>query len=221
VDTAVRLGAAVVSNSYGIQESGFDAPFAHSYRHPGHVIVASSGDSGFTAAEFPANQASVTAVGGTILAHAQGTARGYRERAWNITFAGATGSGCSAYVAKPAWQHDTHCPQGRMTADVAAVAWNLAIYDSSFLPNDGGPWLEAAGTSASAPLVAGVYGLAGNAATVRSGGEYAHPGALFDVTKGTNVPSGGQGCGGDYLCNAKPGYDGPTGLGTPNGTGAF
>jgi hypothetical protein len=24
-----------------------------------------------------------------------------------------------------------------------------------------------------------------------------------------------------YLCTAQAGYDGPTGLGTPNGTGAF
>jgi hypothetical protein len=29
-------------------------------------------------------------------------------------------------------------------------------------------------------------------------------------------------CGGSYyLCAAGAGYDGPTGLGTPNGTGAF
>jgi len=26
---------------------------------------------------------------------------------------------------------------------------------------------------------------------------------------------------GDYMCEAKPGYDGPTGWGTPNGIGAF
>jgi hypothetical protein len=111
-----------------------------------------------------------------------------------------------------------------MTADVAAVAWNLAVYDSSFLPSDGGPWLEAGGTSASAPLIAGVYGLAGNAATTHPGDEYTHPGALFDVTQGTNdfhAPGDGLHCGGDYLCVAKPGYDGPTGLGTPNGTGDF
>jgi hypothetical protein len=28
-------------------------------------------------------------------------------------------------------------------------------------------------------------------------------------------------CGGDYLCTAKTGYDAPTGVGTPNGTGAL
>lgn len=31
----------------------------------------------------------------------------------------------------------------------------------------------------------------------------------------------GAACGFDYLCVAGPGYAGPTGLGTPDGTGAF
>jgi hypothetical protein len=45
---------------------------------------------------------------------------------WN-TGSGASGSGCSAYVAKPAWQHDAHCH----LRTVAALAWNIALYDSS------------------------------------------------------------------------------------------
>lgn len=36
------------------------------------------------------------------------------------------------------------------------------------------------------------------------------------------MTSGSNGsCSGSYLCTAGPGYDGPTGLGTPNGTAAF
>ena len=52
----------------------------------------------------------------------------------------------------------------------------------------------------------------------RSGGSYpySHTSSLFDVTSGSNGS-----CGGSYLCTAGVGYDGPTGLGTPNGTGAF
>jgi len=106
---------------------------------------------------------------------------------------------------------------------VAAVAANIALYDSS-LPKGVGPWLTIEGTSASAPLIAGVYGLAGNAATVPPGYEYAHASALFDVTGGNNDwfnRGHGASCGYDYLCMAKPGYDAPTGLGTPDGTGAF
>ncbi len=216
-NTAARMGAVVISNSYGARETGYTQAEASAYDHPGHVIVASSGDSGFGPASFPANLAAVTAAGGTQLSRAA-NARGWTEKTWNSGFFGASGSGCSAYVAKPAWQHDPHCP-GRTTTDVSALAWNITVYDSSV---PGGPWLSVGGTSASAPLIAGVYALAGNAATVPPGYEYAHRHALFDITAGTNdVLGNGAACGHDYLCEAKKGYDAPTGLGTPDGTGAF
>lgn len=214
-DTAARLGAGAISNSYGGRETGFSQVYAAHYHHRGHAIVVSSGDSGFGPANFPANLAWVTAAGGTQLAKAA-NARGWTERVWNAG-GGASGSGCSAYVAKPAWQHDPHCP-GRTVADVSALAWNIPVYDQ----NEGG-WLTVGGTSAAAPLIAGVYGLAGNGATLAPGYEYAHSGALFDVTVGNNgwPEPGGASCGNDYLCTAKQGYDAPTGLGTPDGTGAF
>lgn len=218
-DTAASMGATVISNSYGAREDGFTQTYHRAYNHPGHVIVASSGDFGFGAANFPANLATVTAVGGTELAKAA-NARGWTETVW-ADGSDASGSGCSAYTAKPSWQHDLHCP-GRTVADVSAVASNVAIYDSSIPKTLGGPWLTVSGTSAASPLIAGVYGLAGNAATLAPGAEYAHPGALYDVTTGNNVafPFGGT-CGKDYLCNAKKGYDAPTGLGTPDGIGDF
>ncbi len=74
-------------------------------------------------------------------------------------------------------------------------------------------WVQVGGTSASSPIIASVFALAG---TTSPSLPYANPGALFDVTSGSNGS-----CGGSYLCTAGPGYDGPTGLGTPNGTGAF
>jgi hypothetical protein len=64
-------------------------------------------------------------------------------------------------------------------------------------------------------LIASVYALAGNSVTYGSY-PYAHTGSLNDVTSGSNGS-----CGGTYLCTGAPGYDGPSGLGTPNGTGAF
>ena len=202
-DTAVSLGAQVVSNSYGGQgETGSPRREAKHYVHPGHVIVASSGDFGYTAAQFPANLASVTAAGGTKLVQSK-SARGWKETVWNDNV-GASGSGCSAYVAKPSWQHDPHCP-GRTSADVAAVATNIALYDTS-LPKGIGPWLTVEGTSASSPLIAGVYGLAGNASTVQPGFEYSHASELFDVTQGNNDwfnRGHGASCGFDYLCVAK------------------
>jgi hypothetical protein len=218
---AVRLGAQVISNSYGGRESGFTQAHAKAYHQPGHVIVASSGDFGYTAAMFPANLATVTAAGGTRLSRAS-NARGWTESVWDNSL-GASGSGCSAYVPKPAWQHDPHCP-GRTAADVAAVATDIPIHDSSISRRLGGPWLTVSGTSVASPLIAGVYGLAGNPATVRPGYEYAHASALFDVAQGNNDwlnGAHGASCGHDYLCVAQKGYDGPTGLGTPDGTGAF
>jgi hypothetical protein len=201
----------------GARETGFTQALASRYSHSGHTVVVASGDSGFTAANFPANLASGTAVGGTALRRARG-ARGFTETVWNQpALPAAAGSGCSAYVAKPAWQHDRHCP-GRTVADVAALATSVPIYEQHY-----GGWLLVAGTSAAAPLIAGVYGLAGNATHITPGGIYHHPRGLFDITTGNNALSGTPeaDCEGDYLCTAKKGYDAPTGLGTPNGISAF
>jgi hypothetical protein len=217
-DTAARLGAQVISNSYGQRENGAALADAAAWHHPGHTIVVSAGDYGFTAANFPADLASVTAVGGTQLTRAPHTRRGWTERTlYQPKDFLAGGSGCSAYVAKPSWQHDPDCP-GRTVADVSAVGWDVPIYNPDF-----GGWVTVGGTSVAAPLIAGIYGLAGNAATVPLGYAYRHGRDLFDVTQGTNslFEPARQACDDDYLCVAKKGYDAPTGLGTPDGLGAF
>ena len=108
---------------------------------------------------------------------------------------------------------------GRTVADVAAVAWNIPIYNKNW-----GGWVTVGGTSVSAPLVAGIYGLAGNASTIKPGFEYRHRAALFDIIHGNNawlIPQPKVVCGDSYLCVARNGYDAPTGLGTPDGIGAF
>ena len=46
---------------------------------------------------------------------------------------------------------------------------------------------------------------------------YSHTANLHDVTSGSN----GSTCPVNYYCHAGAGYDGPTGLGTPNGLGVF
>jgi hypothetical protein len=208
--TAARLGAQVISNSYGSAENAFSVPFNKAYQLHGRTVVVSSGDFGFTDAQSPADVASVTAVGGTTLTRAHNR-RGWRERAWSDG-----GSGCSAWIAKPAWQHDPHCPM-RTIADVSAVADNVPVFDPVY-----GGWATLAGTSVSAPLIAGIYGLAGNGTAMTPARLYRHRGSFFDITTGSNVFSPPRvACGGDYLCTAKPGYDAPTGLGTPNGLGAF
>jgi hypothetical protein len=160
--------------------------------------------------------AAAAALGGrTTLARA-GNKRGWRERAWNDDL-GAGGSGCSAYVSKPSWQHDRHCP-GRTVADVSAVAANIPIFNRTY-----GGWVTVEGTSISAPLVAGVYGLAGNGARTSHHRLYRRARSFFDITRGDNsfFEPAADACGGDYLCVARKGYDAPTGLGSPDGTRAF
>ncbi len=210
VDTAVRLGATEVSNSYGSEENAQDASaMAHYYDHPGVAITVSAGDSGY-GVQLPAAYSTVIAVGGTKLSHAK-NARGWTESAWS-----GTGSGCSKYISKPSWQKDSGC-QKRTVADVSAVAdpdTGVAVYDS--YENYGTNWAVYGGTSASAPIIAGVYALAGNAAQASASYLYSHSADLNDVTSGSNgtsVPA--------YLSTAGKGFDGPTGLGTPRGSDAF
>ena len=102
-----------------------------------------------------------------------------------------------------------------MSAD-ANPNTGVSVYDSYSYQGYSG-WLVFGGTSVASPITASVYALAGNAASVTYGSyPYSHTSSLNDVTSGSNGS-----CGGSYLCTAKAGYDGPTGLGTPNGTGAF
>jgi subtilase family serine protease len=217
-DTAARLGATEISNSWGGGESSAETTDDAHFNHPGAAITVSSGDSGF-GVEYPAASRFVTSVGGTSLNHASNS-RGWTETAWS-----GSGSGCSAYEAKPAWQTDSGCAR-RTVADVSAVAdpnTGVAVYDSNcnivgqILGQCFKGWGVVGGTSASAPIVAGVYGLAGNGGSVTYGSfPYSHTSSLFDVTAGSNGS-----CSPAYLCTARAGYDGPTGLGTPNGTAAF
>ena len=212
VNTAVRLGATVVSNSYGSREKLPDATtMAHYYDHPGVVITASSGDSGYRV-QLPAAFKGVIAVGGTTLSRAS-NARGWTESAW-----GAAGSGCSQYISKPAWQSDSKC-QHKTVADISAVAdpdTGVAVYNTYESYEDG--WSVNGGTSASSPIIASIYALAGNAAKIDGAYLYSHTIDLNDVTDGNNGT-----CQADYLyfCTAGNGYDGPTGLGTPKGIDAF
>ncbi|MFI6474231.1 putative Ig domain-containing protein [Streptomyces sp. NPDC050516] len=215
VNRAVTMGAKYVSNSYGGSEDSTDPSSDASYfNHPGVAITVSSGDSGY-GVEYPAASQYVTSVGGTSLSRAS-NARGWSESVWGTSSGGqGAGSGCSAYDPKPSWQHDTGCAK-RTVADVSAVAdpaTGLAVYDSY----QASGWNVYGGTSASSPIIAGVYALAGTPAanTNPASYPYAHTGSLNDVTSGAN------GSCGNYLCKAGAGYDGPTGLGTPNGTAAF
>ena len=212
VNRAVTMGANVVSNSYGGSEFSTETSADSQYfNHPGVVITASSGDGGY-GVEYPAASRYVTAVGGTSLT-VDSSNRWVSETAWS-----GAGSGCSAYETKPSWQADTGCAR-RTVADVSADAdpnTGASVYDSVTYQGQSG-WFQVGGTSLAAPLIASVYALTGTTGSANYGSTpYAHTSSLHDVTSGSNGS-----CGGSYLCTAKSGFDGPTGLGTPNGLGAF
>jgi putative Ig domain-containing protein/subtilase family protein len=219
VRTADRLGAKFVSMSWGGQEPT-DMVEAEKFFNPrGVVYAASTGDYDYEAGiSYPASSAATTAVGGTTLTK-DDTARGWSETVWNSFPGYGTGSGCSSLVAKPSWQSvipDSTCAQ-RAVSDVSAVAdpySGVAVYETSA----GSGWAVYGGTSAAAPIVAAAYALAGDPAPDSQPGSYpySHTGDLNDITEGNN----GE-CNPAPLCTAQAGWDGPTGLGTPNGLGAL
>jgi subtilase family serine protease len=204
---AVKLGAHIISNSWT-----WGRPFESDFDTPGVVYLAAAGDSNY-GSYVPARFANVVSVGGTFLAK-KGSK--YKEIVWP-----GTGGGCANGVAKPSWQHDPACTS-RTQNDVAAVAWDVAEYDSY---NYSG-WISVGGTSVATPLIASVYALAGNARSQHAGKTFwtlttqERKKYLHVISEGSN-----GNCDGSYLCTAGTGqygtYSGPTGWGTPNGIGAF
>jgi len=131
-NTAVRLGADEVSNSWGGPENHVSSALRSAVRHPGVVITASTGDDGWFGwdwanypeyasdnwASFPSTSPYVVAVGGTSLSLTSSGARA-AEWVWNNngpgdslgfpagTPLGASGGGCSRLETASGWQgHD-------------------------------------------------------------------------------------------------------------------
>jgi subtilase family serine protease len=214
VNTAAnRAGVVAISNSYG----GGDAPdttYGTFYNHPGIAVTASTGDNGYKGGSYPASSSYVTAVGGTSLKMSGNTR--VSETVWS-----GAGSGCSTYntAISGSAPFGTGCAN-RAMADVAAAAdpntGGLSVYSPT--SSTASTWSQYGGTSESSPIIASVYALSGNTAGYANTIPYAHPGNLFDITSGSNSK---RKCPATQWCVARAGWDGPTGLGTPNGTGAF
>jgi subtilase family serine protease len=279
-NTAVRLGANEVSNSFGEPESDSTAPYQADFNHPGVVITASAGDDGYYSFDdldgvsepsAPAAYNTTVSVGGTSLFLGQGGSR-QSETVWNDNgvrdyyqqaFAralGAGGGGCSTLFNAQKWQTSlgvwgsTGCGTKRLVSDVSAVADYLTgfdIYDSFNCGDACSPapgWFTIGGTSLSSPLIAAAYALAGGAHGLAYPALtlYGHPSQAHDVTTGGNGWCDGGGAGacpnpnssadgvldcaytasgavavGDRACEALAGYDGPTGVGSPNGISMF
>ena len=229
-NTAIARGAKYVSNSWGNAEFQNENSLNRFFNHPGHVIVFASGDFGFGfGPTYPASLQYVTSVGGTTLLHAS-NGRGWTESVWGERTGdrrlGGTGSGCSQIQAKPSWQRAdvnfTGACVDRTQNDVSADAnprTGVIIYDTFTPPGVPPGALVVGGTSAATPIITATYAIAGSPVRNTYPAEYMYlkQSRLFDVTSGVNGICAGR----TYLCQGLPGFDGPTGLGTPNGTAAF
>lgn len=204
------------------------------------TLIASTGDLGATngknappTPQFPASDPLVTSVSGTsLLMSDTGVYR--RETVWNDSSAslcplgcafgtqqGATGGAPSALFKTPAFQQMLFHPA---TREVGDVSYNAGVYTSvlvymGFL-GAGSGFYTVGGTSAAAPQWAGIVALANQSA--------GHPlgfinQALYDIAKGPayhlafhDITVGNNGLPGSASEPAGPGYDMPTGLGSPN-----
>jgi Subtilase family len=143
------------------------------------------------------------------------------------------------------------CGSQRAVADISADAdpdTGVAVYDSVPYPTEKGlkalDWLPIGGTSVASPIIASMFALAGGANGVEYPAKtlYSHLGSslLYDVTEGGSgecndfymlLCTGSMDslsarapfdCGSNVLvCNASIGYDGPTGVGSPNAIAAL
>ncbi|MEV6416111.1 hypothetical protein [Kribbella sp. NPDC051718] len=212
VTASKQPGVVAISNSYGGGDAS-DATYGSYYNHPGIAVTASTGDDGYQGGSYPASSSYTTAVGGTSLVSASNS-RGWSESVWS-----GAGSGCSTYntALSAAASFSTGCSK-RAMADVSAAAdpakGGMAIYYPT--SRTASTWAQFGGTSEAAPIIASVYALSGNTAGYANALPYAHSSSLFDVTSGSNGS-----CPTTQWCNARTGWDGPTGLGTPNGAAAF
>jgi subtilase family serine protease len=238
---AIKLGAVAISISFGGPENpGYD-PTGPEFTSAGHLVLAAAGDDGYLngtsqypgTPSWPASAGDVLSVGGTTL-HLDGTT--YSEAVWNdgvpsqTSQGGGGGSGCSTEIAMPAFQKTFLAANAgvfgtctkRASVDMAAAAeysvsggsvysGAIAEYDT----NDG--WGQVVGTSAASPMVAAIFTRLGaiDAISANLGWVYQNMSAFNDVTSGNNDLTGT--CS-SVLCKAGKGWDGPTGVGTPNGT---
>ncbi|HEY1814202.1 MAG TPA: S53 family peptidase [Kofleriaceae bacterium] len=215
VKTAASMGATVISNSWGYDESDLDEAFqvtvaqAEPYMdHPGIAVFVATGDDGYNdggmGPDYPGTSAYSIGVGGTSLSKTTSGSRAWSEKAWSDG-----GAACSLSITMPSWQSSTSSCTMRMTSDVSAVGdpnTGVAVYDS-----DDGGWEVVGGTSAASPLTASIFALTNNGNRTAQFA-YQNAAAFNDVTSGKDGTCGAK------LCTAGSGWDGPTGIGTPNGT---
>lgn len=201
--------------------------------------------------DYPAASPHVVAVGGTRLELSSPSNTWKSETVWNGYGAGGGGCSEHFEAAVwqrelPNWSA-VGCGSARAVADVSADAdpyTGVAVYDSTADEGEVLGWLPVGGTSLATPLIASVFALDGGAngvaypAKTLYENETKLPGSLHNIetgsngkcTKGFSEDTGlsnctaveeAASCSETAICLAGPGYNGPTGVGTPDGPRAF
>lgn len=224
VKLANAMGPGAVSMSFGTNEGNWTSQFDSVFTTAGMTYLAATGDSG-SAVSWPAVSPNVVAVGGTTLTFAGTSARS--ETAWSLG-----GGGISAYTPAPSFQSNKVPGLGTLARRaVADVSFNADPYTGQYIavmaPGASSvKWVSAGGTSLSTPQWAGLVAVANalRAQTAKAALGAPHNALYAQIAQVpgsyaaafTDIASGGNGsC---TTCSAKPGYDVPTGLGSPNAT---
>ncbi|MFI5385805.1 MAG: S8 family serine peptidase, partial [Fimbriimonadales bacterium] len=202
-----------ISMSFGGTETGclfvdFDGRLVRN----GVTFFGAAGDTA-GARDYPALSENVVSVGGTSLT-VTNSGSWVGETVWT-----GTGCGKSAFEPRPVFQDVVYPIVGlyRASCDISAVAdpnTGVSVYDS-FAYQGASGWLVFGGTSASCPIVAGIA----NASGVSFASSQSLNTRLYSGRGGANFHDITAGSSGGF--SAAPGWDFPTGVGSPNGLGGF
>jgi kumamolisin len=153
-------GGGEVSMSWGGAEFSTETDFDKDLIESGVVFFVSTGDS--PGPEYPSTSPNAVAVGGTTLSRNPATGAFLRESTWDLS-----GNGISEVEPLPSYQSSLSkklgdhrgIPDISVDGNPVTGAW---VYDSTSVDGLTPPWFVVAGTSLSAPLLAGIVNLAGN-----------------------------------------------------------
>jgi subtilase family serine protease len=211
VPVAVQNGATVINMSWGTNHEPADEQSLDPlyFNDSSVTYVNASGDNGNNLFGYPGASPLVVGAGGTRL-KLDSNGNIVSEVAWS-----GSGGGESEYFAEPSYQDAVQSSGKRGVPDVAynaSPATGVPVYDS-----EDGDWTQDGGTSAAAPPWCAIVAIANSIRAGMGKGTigtnflnviYANEAAFHDITKGSNGNCGA-------VCDAGPGYDFVTGLGSP------
>lgn len=237
IQLANNLGPGVVSMSFGTADSKTLVSYESIFTGKDMTYIAASGDSGMQA-NWPAMSPSVISVGGTALNSytVNGTTVTRNETVWTLT-----GGGYSANFPKPQWQNNIKTPSPALTAATAptprvlarvgndvtinADPWTGQYVAFTNPTNKRTGWYSFGGTSIGSPQWSGIVAVANAKRALKKlaplgkfsprlyrefgPGLGVFGGSFMDVNSGAN--------GKCTWCSGAPGFDSPSGWGSPNG----